>query len=129
MNIEDRDAYEDIIESVLGKYKLNISEYDVIIGYRADDSYFSYIIDFVSGLIYKETFDNALKLGNLGIQVFIKSESAFHQLNKISVEEVESDFRRLYKMRDSTARESYIKIRNNNKSARKKVRIYDLIGN
>lgn len=32
-------------------FLLDISEYDVMIGYRADDSYFSFAQDFVSGLI------------------------------------------------------------------------------
>ena len=33
----------------------------VICGYRADDSYFTYASDFVSGNIYKATLENALR--------------------------------------------------------------------
>lgn len=82
-NISKVDTSEIVVENikkVISKYKLDTTYYDIIIGYRADDSYFSYATDFVSGLIYRETLDKALHLGKLGLQVFIKSKKGFEAL-------------------------------------------------
>ena len=42
------------------------SEYDIVIGYRADDSYFSFAQDFVSGAISLRKLSEAMRLGKLG---------------------------------------------------------------
>lgn len=64
-------------EYLLKNFKPNYKSYDIIIGYRADDSYFSYASDFLNGSISLEQLKNAMELGLLGIQVVIKSEKAF----------------------------------------------------
>jgi hypothetical protein len=38
-------------EYLLNHFLLDISEFDVIIGYRADDSYFSFALDFLNNTI------------------------------------------------------------------------------
>lgn len=76
IDTEDREALQDTINSVISKYKLNTKDYDIIIGYRADDSYFTYATDFVSGTIYRDTLETALRNGNLGIQVFYKKSKS-----------------------------------------------------
>ena len=43
----------------------DISEYDVIIGYRADDSYFAFAQDFVAGVISMQKLAEAMRLGKL----------------------------------------------------------------
>ena len=55
----------------------DIKRYDVICGYRADDSYFSFAESFLNGGISLEQLSRAMKLGNLGEQVVIKSKKAF----------------------------------------------------
>ena len=50
---------------------------DVIRGWRADDSYFSYARAFVNNTITVEQLGRAMKLGNLGEQIVLKSERAF----------------------------------------------------
>ena len=55
----------------------DIKRYDVIYGYRADDSYFSFAESFLNGGISLEQLSRAMKLGNLGEQVVIKSKKAF----------------------------------------------------
>lgn len=62
-------------------YLIDLSDYDVIIGYRADDSYFSFAQDFVMGTISIQTLSEAMRLGKLGEQIVIKSEKAFNQLH------------------------------------------------
>ena len=44
----------------------DISSYDVIIGYRADDSYFAFAQDFVAGVISMQKLAHAMKFGQLG---------------------------------------------------------------
>lgn len=61
-------------------FLLDISDYDVIIGYRADDSYFSFAQDFVSGVISLQQLSKAMRLGRLGEQVVLKSKNAFKQI-------------------------------------------------
>lgn len=54
--------------------------YDAIIGYRADDSYFSFARSFVSNEISLRQLALAMKLGKLGEQFVLKSEKAFETI-------------------------------------------------
>mgnify|MGYP003303980700 FL=1 len=54
-----------------------MEEYDVIEGYRADDSYFSYAKSFLNNTISVRRLSEALRLGHLGKQVVWISEQAF----------------------------------------------------
>ena len=125
------DRYEDALSIIkeradkfLSIYKMDTASYDVIVGYRADDKYFRYVDDFVKGLLYRETLDKALLLGNLGLQVFIKSPKAFSQLTKVSVDIVDKRYKQLYKDRDDAARQSYEQL----KKEHGKTLIFDYIG-
>lgn len=69
-------------------FLLDISEYDIIIGYRADDSYFSFAQDFVMGTISLQKLSEAMRLGKLGEQVVLKSEKAFEKINFLDYEAV-----------------------------------------
>ena len=55
----------------------DISNYDVIKGYRADDSYFSFAKAFLSNQISYDQLCKSMKLGNLGEQFVLKSKKAF----------------------------------------------------
>ena len=93
-------------------FLIDISEYDVIIGYRADDSYFSFAQDFVSGVISLQKLSKAMRLGKLGEQIVLKSRKAFDNLTFIDniVAPSEIYFPERSK-RDSDARRDYRKIR------------------
>ena len=54
--------------------------YDVIIGYRADDSYFTFAQDFMAGTISLKKLSEAMRLGKLGEQIVLKSEKAFDHI-------------------------------------------------
>ncbi|HBN86235.1 MAG TPA: hypothetical protein DDZ89_20620 [Clostridiales bacterium] len=54
---------------------------DFIIGYRADDCYFSFAEDFVNGIISLRDLDEAMHLGALGEQVILISQKAFTQIS------------------------------------------------
>lgn len=56
---------------------------DAVIGYRADDSYFSFAQDFLSGAISYRQLTAAMRLGKLGNQYVLKSERAFKALKYV----------------------------------------------
>lgn len=62
------------------RFSVNVDAYDVIIGYRADDSYFDFAEAFLNNSISVEQLSVALCLGKLGEQVVIKSQEAFKRL-------------------------------------------------
>lgn len=127
LNVQDKEVVLDNIRKLLDKYKLDTDKYDIIIGYRANDSYFAYAEAFVSGTIYKDTLEKALRTGELGIQVFIKSEKAFHGLKKTAVEEVPEKYRSYFVNRDKNARDTYKSLSSNQISGAKKQTIYDFV--
>lgn len=62
---------------LIDNFSINVNAYDVIIGYRADDSYFDYAEAFLNNAISVEQLAMAMQLGNLGEQIVIKSQYAF----------------------------------------------------
>ncbi|MBQ7680221.1 MAG: DUF3990 domain-containing protein [Butyrivibrio sp.] len=93
----------------------DLSGMDLIIGYRADDSYFSYASDFIDGVISVSQLSKAMRLGELGAQVFVRSERAFDRLRFVGYEPVSAaDWFMKKKERDNRARSAY---RNLNKKA------------
>ena len=98
------DARDYIIEN----FSIDLSDYDVVIGYRADDSYFSFAESFVQNGLPLRTLNQALRLGKLGEQTVLISEKAFENLK---FEEVELADKTIYYpkfiSRDSGARETY----------------------
>lgn len=59
------------------EFNIDTDKADIIKGYRADDSYFSYARDFISGIISYEQLCKAIVLGNLGEQICLKSKKVF----------------------------------------------------
>ena len=55
----------------------------------ADDSYFSYAKDFISGIISYEQLCKALMLGNLGEQICLKSKKAFESIRFTGYQKVD----------------------------------------
>ena len=87
--------------------------YDVIIGYRADDSYFSFARDFVSGAISYGQLSKAMKLGNLGEQIVLISEKAFDNIRFISNSPADAQiYYKKKKERDKQARKKYRETKN-----------------
>ncbi|MCR5080147.1 MAG: DUF3990 domain-containing protein [Treponema sp.] len=62
---------------LLKNFTVPYKDYDIITGYRADDSYFSFAQDFINGIISVRQLGNAMKLGKLGNQFVLKSKRAF----------------------------------------------------
>lgn len=74
------DFAKEAIAYLNDNFSVSYDTADIIIGYRADDSYFSYASDFLNNTISIQTLSRAMKLGNLGEQIVIKSEKAFSRL-------------------------------------------------
>ena len=62
------------------KYYIDVEQYDVVIGYRADDAYFRYPLDFIRGNITLEQLEQSFKMGDLGVQHVLISEKAINKL-------------------------------------------------
>ena len=96
-------------EYILENFYVNVEEYDVIIGYRADDSYFSFAKDFINNSISVEQLAEAMRLGELGIQIVLKSKRAFDTVKYISYELAECKEYYVKRVsRDKKARETYL---------------------
>ena len=67
-----------ILDRFLPPYK----DFDVVIGYRADDSYYSFARAFLSNTISLEQLSRAMRLGKLGTQVVLRSPRAFEAIWK-----------------------------------------------
>ncbi len=99
----------------------DIADYDVIIGYRADDSYFSFAQDFVSGVISLQKLSEAMRLGKLGEQIVLKSPRAFDHINFNGCESVDvEEYFNKKREREREARQAY------RKSKREAVNVNDL---
>lgn len=93
-------------------FSLPVKEYDIIKGYRADDSYFAYAESFLNNTISVQRLSEALRLGNLGEQVVIMSQKAFGQLKFLGYEIADAGtYYPLRKMRNEQARMEFLKNR------------------
>ena len=95
-------------EFILSRFMPDTTGVDVMIGYRADDSYFSFAEDFVNNTISLRDLNVAMQLGTLGEQVVLLSERAFGQIEFVEYEV--ADHRKYYYKRaerDQTARSTY----------------------
>ena len=82
--------------------------YDVIIGYRADDSYFTFAQDFVAGTISLKKLSEAMRLGKLGEQIVLKSEKAFEHIRFAGAEPADAEtYYEKKALRDREARRAY----------------------
>ena len=101
-------------EYLLANFSIDYNNYDVIIGYRADDSYFSFAQDFINGTISYRQLNNAMHLGRLGTQFVLKSKEAFDRIRFVGSEIAESSEWYAKKMiRDKTARREYFDVERN----------------
>ena len=105
-------------EYLLNNFMINYNDYDVIIGYRADDSYFAFAQDFLNGTISYRQLNNALRLGKLGNQIVLKSKKSFNNITFVDFIKVDKDtYYPLKENRDKLARREYF---NNERNKRQK---------
>lgn len=89
----------------------DLSQADVVSGYRADDSYFSFARAFLDNRISLRQLERALRLGNLGKQVVAISPRAFDALSFVGAEAVDASLWHARRCaRDGEARRAYRKM-------------------
>ncbi len=99
-----REAYAYLIK----EFGIDYASFDVITGYRADDSYFSFAQDFVNGTISVAQLRKAMQLGDMGNQIVLISREAFDHIRFTGYEEVDSGiWYAKRKARDDKARKDY----------------------
>ena len=90
-------------------FLLDISDYDVITGYRADDSYFSFARGFLNNAFSLAKLSKVMRFGKLGEQFVLKSRTAFDRIQFLGYEEADNAiYYRLRKRRDELARRAYL---------------------
>lgn len=96
---------------LIDSFGINVNAFDLIVGYRADDSYFDYAEAFINNGITVEQLAGAMRLGKLGEQIVLKSQFAF---SKIKFEGFENADKGTYyvlrKARDDDANKTYLKM-------------------
>lgn len=96
-------------EYLLGAFAVDYGAFDLIRGYRADDSYFSFAQDFINGTISVQQLARAMRLGKLGQQVVLKSERSFDRLRFLGSEAAEkARWYPQWEQRDRSARREYL---------------------
>ena len=92
-------------------FGINVNAYDLITGYRADDSYFDFAEAFLNNTITVEQLSRAMRLGKLGEQIVLKSKFAFSKIRYEGFEVAEKDrYYVLRKARDLEANQTYLNI-------------------
>lgn len=118
------DAREYIIENFL----VDLSNYDVVVGYRADDSYFSFAENFVQNGLSLRSLNRALRLGKLGVQTVLVSEKAFENLKFEGAQLADRNiYYPKFVSRDTAAREAYRNDVRNGKYYRDDIFVLDIL--
>lgn len=115
-------------EFILSRFMPDTTNVDVMIGYRADDSYFSFAEDFVNNTISLRDLNRAMQLGTLGEQIVLLSERSFKQIEFANYEI--ADYREYYfkrAERDQNARASYANQKKNLQQLMNDIFILDII--
>ncbi len=106
------DFGEEAISYLIGNFSVDYEEYDIIKGYRADDSYFSFAQDFINNNISLSTLKSAMELGKLGEQIVLKSKKAFDSIQfEESIYVDSSVWFPKKELRDKKARNEYHELR------------------
>lgn len=96
---------------LIDNFSVNVNAYDIVTGYRADDSCFDYAESFLNNGISVEQLARAMQLGKLGEQIVIKSQYAFSKLKYEGFDVAGKDiFYVLRKARDDEANQLYLEM-------------------
>ena len=96
---------------LIDNFGINVNTFDIVTGYRADDSYFDYAESFLNNAISVEQLAAAMKLGKLGEQIVLKSQFAFSRIRFEGFDVAEKEeFYVLRKARDDEANRLYLEL-------------------
>ena len=124
----DSEIAIDAKDYIIEHFSIDTSEYDVIIGYRADDSYFRYAESFVENGLSLRSLNKALHLGKLGEQTVLISKKAYNQIKFNDAEPVDKTiYYPKFIDRDTKAREAYKNDIRKTKSYRDDIFVMDIL--
>ena len=108
---DDSARYKRYAPLFIEKFGINIDNYDIIYGWRADSSYFHIAKRFMRNEIDYDLINELFHLGDLENQVCLKSELAFKKWKLVNVKPVDyKEYNTKYYERDARAREEMKKI-------------------
>ena len=91
-------------------FAIEYRNYDIIKGYRADDSYFSFANAFLNNTISVSQLEKAMVLGKLGEQIVMMSEKAIDAIEFVGADSAPKEIYLPKKLaRDTQAREDFQK--------------------
>ena len=124
----DSEVAVDARDYLIDHYSIDLTGFDVVIGYRADDSYFQYAESFVSNTLPLRSLNKALKLGKLGEQTVVISQKGFDRLHFVNAYPVsKSVYYPKFLDRDTKARDTYRKEIKKSKSYRDDIFVLDIL--
>ena len=95
---------------IFENFAIEYKKYDIVKGYRADDSYFSFANAFLNNTISVSQLERAMVLGRLGEQIVAMSEKAFERFSFVDAITVPKKIYFPKKLaRDTAAREEFKK--------------------
>ena len=77
-------------------YYIDVNQYDVVVGYRADDAYFRFPLEFIRGNLILEDLERAYLLGNLSYQYVLVGQKAINRLKFVDAIEVDKKYLNVY---------------------------------
>lgn len=124
----DSDIEEEARGFLIEHFHIDLSEFDIVQGWRADDSYFSYASSFLNNGMTVQNLKKAMIFGNLGDQIVLKSKRAFDRIEFEGCEKADASIYGVRRRtRDRRAREAYQELRRNSRASSDDVRIADLV--
>lgn len=126
LSSELKDNYPRELKYLDEKYLLDISYYDIVIGYRADDSYFRFPESFVRSEITLESLEKIFMAGELGKQYVVVSKKGFSLLHFVEYQEAFEKSKEDYYERKSGADKLYVNLLNEDRYS-KGTRLRDLV--
>lgn len=121
-----RDNYPRELKYLEDKYLVDISNYDIVIGYRADDSYFRFPEAFIRSEITLESLIKIFQAGELGKQYVLISKRAFDLIHFLNYEEVFEKSQEDYYLRKRGADKVFTELLNSDRYVRG-TRLRDLV--
>lgn len=121
----DKVRYERELE-YLEQFYIDTTQYDLIIGYRADDAYFRFPMLFLNSEISLKTLREIYTLGNLSTQYVLVSEKAFSKIKFVNSEAADPVYYERYRQRRDVAERRFETLRFNDRYSRED-KIRDLI--
>ncbi len=113
---------------IIEHYSVDLTSVDIIIGYRADDSYFQYAEGFVNGGLPLRLLNKALLLGKLGKQTVLVSQKAFEGIKFICAAPVsKTEYYPKFIDRDLSARNTFKSEIKKGKLAKEDIFVFDIL--